>query len=148
MEPVTYINGHQGSITVAVALIVIFILPDFPSNTKWMTEQERALAQWRQIADIGEEDVDTQESNSLWKGFLQCISDYKTWVLVFLIFGVVSSGTINSYFPTIVQTIGYGRTTTLLLTAPPYLLSCIVAIGVAWNADRTSERYLHFTVPV
>ena len=133
--------------TVFVALVVVFILPDFPTNTKWLSEQERALAVWRQVTDIGEEDLDTEESRSLWKGFKQCVSDYKTWVLVWLIFGVVSSGTINSYFPTIVETIGYGRTVTLLLTAPPYILSCFVAMGVAWSADRTGERYLHFTVP-
>ena len=64
-----------------------------------------------------------------------------------MIFGVHSSGTINSYFPTIVRTIGYGQTVTLLLTAPPYLLSCIVALGVALNSDRTGERYLHFIIP-
>ncbi|KAM0716498.1 hypothetical protein Q7P37_007943 [Cladosporium fusiforme] len=137
----------EGSITVAVALIVPFILPDFPANTRWLSDQERALAAWRQAIDIGEEDRDTQGSSSAWTGFQQCVSDYKTWVLVFMIFGVVSSGTINSYFPTIVETIGFGRTVTLLLTAPPYLLSCLVALGVAWNSDRTGQRYLHFTVP-
>lgn len=128
-------------------MIVVFILPDFPSNTKWMSEQERAMATWRQSADIGEEDTDTEASDSLWKGFQQCVSDYKTWVIILMIVGVVSSGTINSYFPTIVQTIGFGDTVTLLLTAPPYLLSCIVALGVAWSSDRTGERYLHFTIP-
>ncbi|KEZ41713.1 hypothetical protein SAPIO_CDS6896 [Scedosporium apiospermum] len=137
----------EGAITVAIAAVVGFILPDFPTNTKWMTEQERALASWRQTTDIGEEDWVSPESETLFTGFKQCIRDYKTWFFLFLILGVVSSGTINSYFPTIVQTLGYGRTKTLLLTAPPYLLSCIVALRVSLNADRTGERYLHFTIP-
>ena len=60
----------------------------------------------------------------------------------------MSSGTINSYFPTVVATLGYPRTETLLLTAPPYLLSCIVALLVSLSADRSGERYFHFTVPL
>ncbi|RDW78727.1 uncharacterized protein DSM5745_05579 [Aspergillus mulundensis] len=137
----------EGAITVAIATTVTFILPDFPTNTKWMTDQERALASWRPIADIGEEDWVSPEEEGLAAGFQQCIRDYKTWLFAILIFAVVSSGTINSYFPTIVETLNYSRTTTLLFTAPPYLLSCIVTLCVSFNADRTGERYFHFTLP-
>ena len=131
-----------------IAFVAFFILPDFPANTKWIEGQEKDLAIWRLIADIGEEDWVSSEEESLFLGFRQCVSDYKTWFLVFLIFGAVSSGTINSYFPTVVATLGYGKTETLLLTAPPYLLSCIVALLVSLNADRTGERYFHFTIPL
>lgn len=125
-----------------------FILPDFPANTKWIQGQERDLAQWRLVEDIGEDDWTSSENESFFLGFKQCVSDYKTWFLVVLIFGAVSSGTINSYFPTVVATLGYGRTETLLLTAPPYLLSCIVALLTSLSADRTGERYFHFTIPL
>lgn len=103
---------------------------------------------WRLVVDVGEEDWVSTEAEGIFVGLTQCVRDYKTWLLVPLVFGVVSSGTINSYFPSVVATLGYKRTETLLLTAPPYLLSCIVALGVSYNADRTGERYLHFTLPV
>jgi hypothetical protein len=128
--------------------VAFFILPDFPANTKWIKGQERDLAQWRLVVDVGEDDWVSSEEESFFLGLKQCVSDYKTWFLVILIFGAVSSGTINSYFPTVVATLGYGKTETLLLTAPPYLLSCIVALLVSFNADRTGERYFHFTVPL
>lgn len=138
----------EGSITVAIAICVIFILPDFPVNTKWISEEERALATWRLVRDIGQEDWTSSEDESLMLGLKQCLKDSKVIIMVPLIFGVVSSGTINSYFPSVVKTLGFPRTETLLLTAPPYLLSCIVALCVSMSADRTGERYLHFTLPV
>lgn len=34
----------EGSITVAIPLLSIFILPDFPATTRWPSEEERKLA--------------------------------------------------------------------------------------------------------
>lgn len=113
-----------------------------------MTEQQRELAIWRLAKDISEDDWESQEKPSLLGGFKECIVDYKTWFLVILNLGAVSSGTINSFFPTVVEGLGESRIHTLLLTVPPYILSCIVAMAVSRNADRTGERYLHFTLPL
>ncbi|KAJ4613583.1 hypothetical protein HRR86_008575 [Exophiala dermatitidis] len=138
----------EGSMTVAIALLALFVLPDFPINTRWISPVERDLATWRLYIDVGQEDWVDSRRESLWDGLKLCLHDPKTFIGIPLIFGVVSSGTISSYFPTVVSTLGYNHTKTLLLTAPPYLLSCIVALGVCLNADRTGERYLHFTLPV
>ncbi|KAH8434478.1 uncharacterized protein LDX57_012123 [Aspergillus melleus] len=113
-----------------------------------MTEQQKQLAVWRLAKDIGQEDWDADDDPSLIKGFKDCVIDWKTWLLVVLNFGAVSSGTINSFFPTVVGGLGKNRIHTLLLTVPPYMLSCMVAMGVSRNADRTGERYLHFTLPL
>ncbi|KAK4494904.1 hypothetical protein PRZ48_014260 [Zasmidium cellare] len=142
-RPAIYLPG---AMTVTIALLVMFILPDFPANTRWISDQERELATWRLTEDIEGEDWTSAAEETLFTGLKQCVRDYKTWFLVVLVFGAVSSGTINSYFPTVVQTLGYGRTETLLLTAPPYLLSCIVALCVSLNADRTGERYFNFSL--
>ncbi|KAL2403804.1 hypothetical protein ABEF92_006889 [Exophiala dermatitidis] len=138
----------EGSMTVAIALLALFVLPDFPINTRWISPVERDLATWRLYIDVGQEDWVDSRRESLWDGLKLCLHDPKTFIGIPLIFGVVSSGTISSYFPTVVSTLGYNHTKTLLLTAPPYLLSCIGALGVCLNADRTGERYLHFTLPV
>ncbi len=86
--------------------------------------------------------------HSLMSGFKECVTDSKTWYLVVLVLGAVSSGTINSFFPSVVQGLGKGRIETLLLTSPPYLLSCIVAMAVSRNSDRVQERYFHFSIPL
>lgn len=47
------------------------------------------------------------------------------------------------FFPTIVQTLGFGQVETLLLTAPPYLFACIFSITNSWHSGRTNDRCFH-----
>lgn len=49
----------------------------------------------------------------------------------------------TDFFPSIVQTLGYPRVETLLLTAPPYFASCIYAILNSWHSGRAGERCFH-----
>ncbi len=50
--------------------------------------------------------------------------------------------------PRIVNSLGYSRTVTLALTAPPYIL-CVVAISInGWHSDKTQERFLHVVCPI
>jgi sugar phosphate permease len=43
----------EGAATVAVAIIAVFVLPDFPATTKWLTPAERRLAELRMEEDAG-----------------------------------------------------------------------------------------------
>jgi len=43
----------EGALTVVVAIVAIFVLPDFPSTTKWLTPAERRLAEFRMEEDAG-----------------------------------------------------------------------------------------------
>lgn len=49
-------------------MISIFIIPDLPRTTSWLTEEEKALAAWRQTEDIGEEDWVDSEQQSMFHG--------------------------------------------------------------------------------
>ncbi|WYZ34027.1 hypothetical protein EsH8_I_000303 [Colletotrichum jinshuiense] len=139
----------EGALTVAIAIGAIFILPDFPANTKWLTDQERQLAMWRMEVDAaGEEDWTSSSSQPIFEGFRMIMVDPINWILVVLVYGAASSISINSFFPTVVASLGKDRITTLLLTSPPYLLACIACAAVSWNADRTNERYWHTVVPL
>ena len=139
----------EGAMTVAIALAAFFILPDFPANTKWLSEQERALAMWRLEVDAaGEEDWKSSSEQSLVDGFKMIMKDPKNWILTVLVYGAASAISINAFFPTVVASFGKDRITTLFLTAPPYLFACIVCAGVAWNADRMMERYWHTVIPL
>ena len=53
----------------AVAVLAIFILPDFPSTTRWLTPEERALALRRMAEDVGVGDQDETEGASASGGF-------------------------------------------------------------------------------
>ncbi|KAI1765161.1 MFS general substrate transporter [Hypoxylon sp. FL1150] len=133
----------EGVITVGISFMAAFILPNFPRTTSWLTEEEKALAIWRLEEDIGQDDWIDSEHQSLWEGARLAFTDLKTWVLLVLLFGIVSSGSVTNFFPAVVKTLGYNNVNTLLLTCPPYVLTVICTFINAWHADRTGERYWH-----
>lgn len=53
----------------------------------------------------------------------------------------------TNFFPTIVKTLGYNKTQTLLLSAPPYVFAAILGITNSWHSDKTRERWLHVVWP-
>jgi hypothetical protein len=138
----------EGAITVVIAFGCYFILPNFPRTTKWLSEQERQLAVWRLEEDVGEDDWVSSDKQNFWDGLKLAVQDMKTYVLMFLLLGLVSAGSVTNFFPSVVGTLGYNTINTLLLTVPPYVLAVITAMLNAWHADRTGERYFHITLPM
>lgn len=138
----------EGISTVLVAFACIFILPDMPKTTKWLTPEQRELAAWRLDEDIGQVDWTGNKDQSFLSGFILAVKDIKVWTLVILLFCMVFSSSVANFFPTVVQTLGYGRVESLLLTVPPYLLGIITCCLNAWHSDRTGEKYLHITLPL
>lgn len=138
----------QGAITVFVALFAYFILPNFPSTTKWLTDEEREMAVWRLQQDVNVGEWTSSDEQITWKAFWLMLKDWKNWFLVVLVYCVGASLSVNSFFPSVIKTLGKSDTETLLLTSPPYLLSCIVMFCVCSSADHFQERYWHFTLPL
>ena len=138
----------EGTVTIAIALAAFFVLPNFPRTTTWLTEEERQLATWRLDEDIGEDDWVSSGAQTFGHGLKLAVSDIKMWILMLMLFCIVASGSITNFFPTVVATLGYSNIMSLLLTAPPYVLTVITAFLNAWHADRTGERYFHLTLPL
>lgn len=72
----------EGAITIVIAFASIFVLPNFPRTTSWLTDEERELAVWRLEEDIGEDDWVDSEQQSFLYGCKLAFTDTKTWVLV------------------------------------------------------------------
>lgn len=64
----------QGIVTFVVAIVGIFLLPDDPTRTWWLTPEERLLAQERMDRDT----VDNKGGSSTWDGLKQAVKD-KVW---------------------------------------------------------------------
>lgn len=67
---------------------------------------------------------------------------------MFLIFFLTYAAAVTNFFPSVVETLGYGNVKSLFLTVPPYALATILACTNAWHSDRTGERYYHITLPL
>jgi hypothetical protein len=115
----------EGALTMAIAAVAIFILPDFPTTTRWLSPKERALALRRMEEDAGIGDQEETEGGA--SGLWQAITDWKVWWLALALTSQVVALSFNAYFPTLSATMGYNTTVTLLLCAPPFIFAAILA---------------------
>lgn len=116
----------EGALTIAIATLAIFVLPDFPATTKWLSDEERALAMRRMEEDVGVGDEEQTEQGS-GAGLWMAVTDWKVWWLAFALTAQVVALSFNAYFPTLSATLGFNPTVTLLLCAPPFVFAAIVA---------------------
>ncbi len=129
-----YIIG--GAVTVVVAIFAAFILPDFPSNTRWLSEEERIVAQWRMVCDVGQVDANDQTWQ---RGLRTTFTDLKVWVFAFMFLFLAIGASLHNFFPSVVETLGFGKTTTLWLSAPPYVLGMFMVVLNSWHADHVGN---------
>lgn len=134
----------EGAMTITVGLAGMWLLPDYPNNTRWMSEDERRLAQVRLTEDAGEADSDNA-SDSPMHGLRLALKDPLVWLFALMTVSQLLGLSFVQFFPTLTQTLGYSVTITLLLAAPPWILATIVCLINAWHADKTGERFFHVT---
>nr|POE56692.1 putative transporter [Quercus suber] len=134
----------EGSITITIALCAFFILPDYPGSTRWLSEEEQGVAQWRSKQDVG----DVSDANEPWaSGFKSAFADWRTYIFALLFHCVLVTTSTQNFFPSVVQTLGFDETATLLLTVPPYAVAIIVSIINNWSADRLQNSSFHVMFP-
>ncbi|KAK4167452.1 putative MFS transporter [Cladorrhinum sp. PSN259] len=131
----------EGVITIGVAFIAMWILPDYPSTTRWLSEEERSFAAWRLLADINESD--DQKARTIWQGAKLAFLDYRLYLFVLLQHLSLLSQTFQYFFPSIVGTLGYGKIQTLWLTAPVWFATFLISVCVTFTSAKTKDRSLH-----
>ncbi|KAF4968339.1 hypothetical protein FSARC_4285 [Fusarium sarcochroum] len=137
----------EGAITMGIAILAAFVLPDLPSNTRGFSQEELQVAQLRMIEDVGEADVDA-EGEGAFAGLMMALKDAKIYVMM-LTFAVYVVGlSFNAFFPSLTSTLGFAYVPTLLMSSPPWLFACIVSLIVAWSSDRTQEKFWHIVGPI
>ena len=68
----------EGALTIFVALIAAFVLPDFPSTShRWLSPIELRLAEKRMEEDAGVDDESQTEVKSQGKVLLDTLTDWK-----------------------------------------------------------------------
>ncbi|KAI1399129.1 putative MFS transporter [Hypoxylon fuscum] len=131
----------EGSITIFSAICSVFILPDYPTTTKWLSPEERAYAQWRLVRDAGEADL--ADASSIKEGVKMALCDPRLYLFTLLQHASLLSQTFQYFFPTILQTLGYGNIQTLLLTVPVWVATFLLSLVVTYTSGRFSDRSIH-----
>ncbi|KAM5346304.1 hypothetical protein ACJ41O_009309 [Fusarium nematophilum] len=129
----------EGVVTIGCGLIFAMIMPEYPHNARLLKPMERDFAVWRleKEAGAGEANEDTTTMG----GFKEACLDPKIWALVWCMGMSQAMGTIVNFFPSIVQTLGYARIETMLLTAPPYVLAAVIFYTISYISDRKNAMY-------
>ncbi|KAG9252442.1 MFS transporter [Emericellopsis atlantica] len=133
----------EGAATALMALVGFWILPDTPSTTRWLNERERELAHTRMVKD---RPADHGTEGSALEGLKQACRDKRTWLFILMQNFHLSACSFNSFFPTVVRTLGFSDTITLVLTCPPFIFAGAAGILFGWSSGRLHERTWHITV--
>ncbi|KAI9929534.1 hypothetical protein ASPWEDRAFT_51911 [Aspergillus wentii DTO 134E9] len=131
----------EGCITVGISATSTLLLPNYPATTTWLDETEKSYAQWRLIHDAGEADEAT--SSGIKEALMLVFADKRIYLFILLQHTSLLSQNFQYFFPTIVQTLGYGNIETLLITAPVWIVTFLVSLVVTWTSGRSNDRGLH-----
>ncbi|KAK2035327.1 major facilitator superfamily transporter [Colletotrichum zoysiae] len=133
----------EGAATGVVAVFGFWLLPNTPLTTRWLSERERELAHSRMEKDKLS-DSDSNEASAM-DGLRQAVRDRRTWLFCLMQNFHLSACSFNSFFPTVVKTLGFSTTITLLMTCPPFIFAGAAGIFFGWSSGRLHERTWHIT---
>ncbi|KAM0747982.1 putative nicotinamide mononucleotide permease [Meredithblackwellia eburnea MCA 4105] len=145
MESWRWLFIIEGAITCVIAFLSYFALPDYPATTKRLTTREKAMAVYRLEKDVGSKDEDDMP---LWASFKLAALDYRLYLLAMVVILKTTAGAVTQFLPTVVATFKYSKVMTLVLTAPPYLVTTVLSIVISRMSDRKPERCFHLAVPL
>lgn len=117
-------------------------MPDDPSTTRWLTPEERLLAESR----IARDTVGKKDKTSTFAGLKEAASDPKLWLFAFMQHMHLAANGFKNFFPTAVKTLGFNRTITLVLTCPPYLIAGFISVAWSYSSGKFNERTWHITI--
>jgi len=131
--------------TVALAIVIFFLIPDFPEQARWLTDEEKSFVKARLAEDIGDSQPDAQPT---WRDVLGIFKDPKIILSGLAYFGMAVPGYSYAFFaPTILRSLGYSPTMTQLYSVPPTAAAFVVSMIVATASDYYKRRYI-FILPL
>lgn len=136
----------EGLLTCCVSFFLYFLLPCFPEEVKWLSEDERQYVQARLRIDQGRSAL---ERPIKLVDVGRVLKDPKIIVGGLMYFGLIVPAYGYAYFsPAIIQSYGYTRIQTQLHSVPPWAAAFGFAMAIAWLSDRLKHRLLFCIFPI
>lgn len=76
------------------------------------------------------------------------MTDPNTYILALAYMCITGAAGFQNFFPTLTATLGYTRTVSLLLCAPPYIFITIWALAHSHFSDKLEHRFWFFIYPI
>ncbi|EAW09993.1 putative MFS transporter [Aspergillus clavatus NRRL 1] len=119
----------EGVITVGVSLFSTLFLPNYPDDTAWLDETERAYTHIKEA-------------------LVMDFKDSRIYLFILLQHLSLLSQTFQYFFPTIVKALGYGNIETLLSTAPVWIATCVVGCVICTASTNIGAKFAMFLMPM
>lgn len=129
----------EGGITVFVSFFFFFLLPDFPEESAWLSEDEKEYVAARLRLDQGASARDRKITLADVGGVFK---DFKVIVGGFMYLGLIVPAYGYAYFsPFIIKGYGYSPIQTQLHSVPPWAVAFAFSMTVAFFSDRVQHRF-------
>lgn len=83
------------------------------------------------------------DEGTMWGGVWLAVRDPYTWFFEGMHFALIIAQSFKDFFPSIVQTLRFGKFETYLIQAPPYVFAYIFTLVVSWSSGRMLEHCWH-----
>ncbi|KAJ3053814.1 hypothetical protein HK097_003330 [Rhizophlyctis rosea] len=130
----------EGGLTVIAGAASYFFLPNVPREARFLTEEEKILADERLKDNKEPEGLSTLK----WADVVAALKDWKLWSYVAL--DILFSSPLFSllvFLPTIVNGLGFSALNAQLMVVPIYAVSTIASLLVTLSSDRFRDRGFH-----
>ncbi|GKZ93373.1 hypothetical protein AnigIFM59636_006444 [Aspergillus niger] len=138
----------EGIVSILVALIAFWFLPNFPDNTsrRWFSEEEAEMAKYRQFVSAG--GIHEDDEGGRWTGVWLAVKDPFTWLFSAMHFALIIAQSFKDFFPSIVATLNFSQVETYLVQAPPWVIAYIATLILSWSCGRFLKHCWHIVIPV
>ncbi|KAK8850548.1 hypothetical protein IAR55_004466 [Kwoniella newhampshirensis] len=123
-----------------------FIMPDWPSTTKFLTPEERILATQRLAYDGLANTGGAQGRVGHLRALVMTVSDWRTWILVVMYMLCTGAQTIQYFVPTLIGALGWKGYVGQYHTIPLYASAFVCILGFCWGADYFKRKPLFITI--
>lgn len=120
-----------------MAVISVFLLPDYPTTTRWLSEEEKELI----VRRLSAENLNTTgEHLGHMESLRLAFTDWRTYIFLFLYAMATGAMTITYFIPTLVGSLGYKGSQIQYMTAPIYAVGIVIVLIVCFTSDWVGER--------
>ncbi|KAF2188159.1 MFS transporter [Zopfia rhizophila CBS 207.26] len=129
----------EGIPSVVAAFFVYFLMPDYPETAKWLSAEEKALAQER----LRLEGSHSSSAGITWESAKETLTEWRLYAHYLMFFCVSPPfSSLSLFSPTITAGLGFKDLDAQLFTVPPYAAAYICMLFTSWLADKYNARGL------
>lgn len=135
----------EGLPTLILGIVTIYLLPNRPSDAKWLSDKEKAWLEGQ--IKLEHEKIASKHKYSMWKS----LTGGTVWLLAIIYFSkTMAIYGVGFFAPTLIKglTVGLSNAQIGLINAIPYFFATILMVWWGAHSDKTGERRWHVAISV